>query len=162
VAITPKRQEIVDFSDPFLTASQALLARSDTPLAAVTTVGEIRPFVLGGQRGGAGMACIRTVIRPQRPPKEYDSPFATGQALAGGEVDGVVFPAPVAMALSRQFRPTIVVGQFRAPEQYGIVFDKGSSLRPPVNKVLSAMRADGSRKQLVDKWFPGIEDLRQL
>jgi polar amino acid transport system substrate-binding protein len=163
VTITPERERDVDFSDPFLVAGQTLLARRGGPLAGAATVEDVRPHLLGGNRGGAGIACIREIVRPGTPPKEYDSPYACGQALDAAEVDGIVFPAPVAMALSRQFKETAVVGQFAASrERYGIVFDKGNPLRDSVNIVLAEVRADGTWARIVDKWFPGIEELRAL
>jgi hypothetical protein len=64
---------------------------------------------------------------------EYDHPFSAGKALAEGEVDGLVFPAPASIALSKQFRTTTVVGQIATHEEYGVVFDEGSPLRQRVN-----------------------------
>jgi polar amino acid transport system substrate-binding protein len=162
VAIRPERAELVDFSDPFMIANLGLLARSDGPLASAMSVADLRPFLLGALRGGASLAWITEVVRPERPPKEYDHPFTTGQALADGDVDGVVFPTPVAMALAHQFKTTTVVGQMTTNDEYGIVFDKGSPLRPRVNRVLAEMRDDGTWQHIVDRWFPGIDDLPNL
>lgn len=162
VAIKPERAELVDFSDPFMVANLGLLARKDSALASATSLAEVRPYVLGGLRGGAGLACINDVIRPEHPPKEFEHPFTTGQALADGEVDGVVFPTPVAMALAHQFKTTTLVGQIVTNDEYGIVFDKGSPLRPRVNKILAEMRADGTWQRIVDTWFPGMDDVPRL
>jgi polar amino acid transport system substrate-binding protein len=162
VAIRPERAELVDFSEPFMVANLGLLARKDSELASATSLRAVQPFVLGGLRGGAGLACINEVIRPEHPPKEYEHPFTTGQAVADGNVDGVVFPTPVAMALAHQFKTTTIVGQIVTNDEYGIVFDKGSTLRPRVNRILAEMRADGTRKRIVDAWFPGIDDLPRL
>jgi len=162
VAIRPERARLVDFSEPFMIANLGLLARRDGPLASATTVADLRPFLLGALRGGASLAWITDVVRPERPPKEYDHPFTTGQALADGDVDGVVFPTPVAMALAHQFKTTTVVGQMITNDEYGIVFDKGSPLRPRVNTVLAELRADGTWQRIVDTWFPGIDELPRL
>ena len=162
VAIRPEREELVDFSDPFLVANLGLLARKDGKLASATRLVDLRPYVLGGLHGGAGLACINEVIRPEQPPKEFEHPFTTGQAVADGEVDGVVFPTPVAMALAHQFKTTTVVGQITTNDEYGIVFDKGSPLRPRVNRILAEMRADGTWKRIVDAWFPGMDDIPVL
>jgi len=162
VAIRPERAVLVDFSDPFMVANLGLLARKDSALASAKSIAEVRPYVLGGLRGGAGLACINDVIRPEHTPKEYEHPFTTGQALADGDVDGVVFPTPVAMALAHQFKAITVVGQILSNDEYGIVFDKGSPLRARVNKILAEMRADGTWKRIVDTWFPGMDDIPRL
>ena len=162
VAIRPERAELVDFSEPFMIANLGLLARKESALASAGTLAELRPYVLGALRGGASLAWIEEVVRPEHEPKEYEHPFTTGQALADGEVDGVVFPTPVAMALAHQFKTTTVVGQMVTNDEYGIVFDKGSQLRPRVNRVLAEMRADGTWQRIVDAWFPGIDAIPLL
>ena len=162
ISIKPERWDKVDFSDPFLQANQVLLARQDTPIAEATNLEQLRPYLLGGMRGGAGTACIREIIRPEHESIEYDHPFSAGKALADGEIDGLVFPAPVSIALSKQFKTTTVVGQIATHEEYGVVFDKGSSLRQPVNDALNDMRADGTWRRTLDHWFPGMDDLRRL
>lgn len=162
ISIKPERWEKVDFSEPFLLANQALLVRRDTPIAQATTLDQLRSSLLGGMRGGAGTACIREVIRPEQMSSEFDHPFTAGKALADGEVDGLVFPAPVAIALSKQFKTTVVVGQITTNEEYGVVFDKGSPLRGPVNGALGDMRTDGTWRRIVDRWFPEMDELPRL
>ena len=162
VAIRPERRRFVDFSEPFMITNIALLARKDSPLAAATTIAQVRPYVLGGLRGGAGLACVNDVIRPSPAPREYDHPFTAGQALADGDVDGVVFPTPVAMALAHQFKTTTIVGQIVTGDEIGIAFEKGSPLRPQVNRIFAEMRQDGTWDRLVGTWFPRMEEIRRL
>jgi polar amino acid transport system substrate-binding protein len=162
ISIKPERWEKVDFSDPFLLANQALLVRQDTPIAQATSLEQLRAYLLGGMQGGAGTACIRQVIRPEQLSIEFDHPFTAGKALADGQVDGIVFPAPVAIALAKQFKTTVVVGQITTNEEYGVVFDKGSPLRERVNGALHDMRTDGTWRRIVDHWFPEMDELRPL
>ena len=162
ISIRPERWEKVDFSEPFLLANQALLVRQDTPIAAAASLEQLRPYLLGGMQGGAGTQCIREVIRPEQVSAEFDHPFTAGRALADGQVDGLVFPAPVAIALSKQFKTTTVVGQITTNEEYGVVFDKGNPLREGVNGALAAMRTDGTWRRIVDRWFPEMDELPRI
>jgi polar amino acid transport system substrate-binding protein len=162
VAITPQRREIIDFSEPFLVANQTLIAREDSDLANAKNIDDVRAGRLGGYREGAAIEFVRTVIRPTEAPVEFDSPFETGKALSVGDVEGTVFPAPVAIALSKQFQGLTVVGRFDKQEQYGIVFHRGSPLREPVNSVLARLKADSTLQGMIDKWFPEIEGLPEL
>ena len=162
ISIKPERRGKVDFSEPFLLANQALLVRRDTPIAQAASLEQLRPYLLGGMQGGAGTQCIREVIRPEQLSAEFDHPFSAGKALADGQVDGLVFPAPVAIALSKQFKTTVVVGQITTNEEYGVVLDKGSPLRERVNIALGAMRTDGSWRRIVDRWFPEMDELPRL
>jgi polar amino acid transport system substrate-binding protein len=162
ISIKPERWEKVDFSEPFLLANQALLVRRDTPIAQAASLEQLRPYLLGGMRGGAGTQCIGEVIRPDQPSAEFDHPFSAGKALADGQVDGLVFPAPVAIALSKQFKTTVVVGQITTNEEYGVVLDKGSPLRERVNSALGDMRTDGTWRSIVDRWFAEVDELPRL
>ncbi len=162
ISIRPERREKVDFSEPFLLANQALLVRRDTPIAQADSLEQLRPYLLGGMQGGAGTQCIREVVRPDQLSAEFDHPFSAGKALADGQVDGLVFPAPVAIALSKQFKTTVVVGQITTNEEYGVVLDKGSPLRERVNNALGDMRTDGTWRRIVDRWFPEMDELPHL
>jgi polar amino acid transport system substrate-binding protein len=162
ISIKPERWEKVDFSEPFLLANQALLVRQDTPIAQAASLEQLRSYLLGGMQGGAGTQCIREIIRPEQLSAEFDHPFTAGKALADGQVDGLVFPAPVAIALSKQFKTTLVVGQISTNEEYGVVFDKGSALRERVNIALGDMRSDGTWRRIVDRWFPEMDELPRL
>ena len=55
-----------------------------------------------------------------------------------------------------------MTGQFVTNEQYGVVFEKGNSLREPVNEAIEKIKADGTLEELQAKWFPGSEDLPEL
>jgi polar amino acid transport system substrate-binding protein len=162
ISIKPERREKVDFSEPFLLANQALLVRRDTPIAQAASLEQLRPYLLGGMQRGAGTQCIREVIRPEQLSAEFDHPFSAGKALSDGQVDGLVFPAPVAIALSKQFKTTVVVGQITTNEEYGVVLDKGSPLRERVNSALGDMRTDGTWRSIVDRWFPEMDELPRL
>jgi len=160
ITITPERQAVVDFSDPVLVSNQGLLVRAESPIASATSLSDIRGSLLGAQGGPTtGMACIQQVINPEQPPRAYESMFLAAKGVSDGEIDGAVFPTFVALALSKQFRNTRVVSQFTRNEAHGILFDKGSPLRQPVNKVLAELKSDRSWSSMIDKWFPGIDEI---
>ena len=46
-----------------------------------------------------------------------------------------------------------IVGQIETHEQYGIVFEKGSPLRPPSTRSLKALIADGTVSKLAKKYL---------
>jgi polar amino acid transport system substrate-binding protein len=162
VTITPERRAVVDLSDPYIHVDQGLLAVAGSPITGAKTVEAVRGYVLGGRADGTGMACVREMIRPNNAPKEYPSAFSTAKAVTSGEIDGAVLDAPLAIALEKQFPETTVVGRFGTNEEYGILFEKGSPLREHVNRALSEMEGDGWLARLVERWFPGLEQLPLL
>jgi ABC-type amino acid transport substrate-binding protein len=75
--------------------------------------------------------------------------------LVGGEVDGVVFDAPI-LEFRANTRPGLdveVVGGLFDPDKYGIGFPQGSPLSELVNPVLLELQRDGTLEQLYQKWF---------
>lgn len=76
-------------------------------------------------------------------------------ALEGGQVDAVVFDAPVLLyyAANSGRGKVRVVGPIFKKENYGILFPGGSELRKTVNAVLLKMREDGTYDRLYDTWF---------
>lgn len=76
-------------------------------------------------------------------------------ALNDKQVDAVVFDAPVLLYYANhggKGRVSVVGTPFRK-EDYGIVFQRGSAWRKPVDGALLAIREDGTYQQLHDKWF---------
>ncbi len=76
-------------------------------------------------------------------------------ALDAGEVDGVVFDAPILQyyATHAGQGKAAVVGDVFRPENYGIAFPVGSPLRKRVNEALLTLAEQGRIAELDKKWF---------
>lgn len=75
--------------------------------------------------------------------------------LVEGEVDAVVFDAPV-LEFRANTRPGLgveVVGNLFDLDKYGIGFPQDSPLRGEVNPVLLELQRDGTLERLYQKWF---------
>jgi len=60
------------------------------------------------------------------------------------------------VASERKARPSLygpVAGQIVTHEQYGAVFQKGSKLRPFVDRAIKALWTNGTIAKLQRKWF---------
>src|SRR4030095_14230265 len=51
ISITPERAKVVDFSDGYYTATQAVVAMKNTDITQATSVGDLASFKLGAQTG---------------------------------------------------------------------------------------------------------------
>jgi polar amino acid transport system substrate-binding protein len=163
ITITPDRQKVVDFSVPYFDANQGLLVHKGTPIEQAKTLAELKKYHFGGQATTTGLDYIKKTIKPSKAPSEYSTTGAAAQALVVKQIDAFIIDVPIAAALQKQFSSDLVqTGQFITNEKYGILFEKGSKLKPLVDKALTAMKSDGTLKKFQDKWFPGTTELPDI
>ncbi|MFO1035087.1 MAG: transporter substrate-binding domain-containing protein, partial [Hyphomicrobiales bacterium] len=121
------------------------------------------PDDLPGKRVGAttGSTAAEFVKAKQAKLTEYQTVDQMVAALEKGELDAVVFDAPVLLYYASHggAGKVRVVGPVFKKENYGIVFPQGidvkrrTSLRKKINEALLKMREDGTYDRLYDTWF---------
>jgi polar amino acid transport system substrate-binding protein len=158
ISITPARAKVVDFSDGYYTASQALVALKDSPAAKATTVAELKGLKLGAQTGTTSLTALRDDVQPSTEPLVFQSTNAAKQALLNGQVDAIVADLPTAFFITAvQIPSASVVGQFQqlsgTPEQFGMLFQKDNPLVVCVNQALATVKSDGTLKAIEKKWL---------
>lgn len=158
ISITPEREEVVDFSEPYYRIQQGLLVNEGTPIAEASTIEELQQYRFGAQVGTTGLTYIEQQIQPDEPPSKYNDTNDAAQALAVDQIDAVVIDVPIAIPLTEQFPGTMVAGQFITDEGYGLAFHSaGGELLPCVNEALAAMEQDGTLQQLQNEWLPELD-----
>ncbi len=167
ISITPERAEVVDFSDGYYEAAQAVIAIDDSPIADATTVAELADYNLGAQTGTTSLTVIRDVIQPATDPAVFEDTNAAKQALLNGQVDGILADLPTAFYITAVEIPeATLIGQFRPEtgekEEFGMLFEKGSELVPCVNEALAALREDGTLEQIEQQWLSDVVDVPEL
>jgi len=85
----------------------------------------------------------------------FDDPKTMLAAFAAGDLDAVVFDAPILAyyANSDNNRPARMAGPVFLRENYGIALPSGSPLAEEINQALLNLREDGSYAKLRHKWF---------
>jgi polar amino acid transport system substrate-binding protein len=163
VTITDERAQVVDFSVPYFDANQGFLITKGGPAEGVTSIAEMKDLQFGFQAATTGGDYIRNEIQPDEDPRQYTSLGAAVQALANGQIDAFLMDVAIGSEIVKERGDEVdMTGQFITDEQYGVVFEKGNSLREPVNEAIEKLRADGTLEELQAKWFPGSEDLPEL
>ena len=166
ISITPARAKVVDFSDGYYNASQALIALKDSPVAKATTVDDLKDFKLGAQTGTTSLTAIRDDIQPTTEPLVFQNTNVAKQALLNGQVDAIVADLPTAFFITAVQIPTAtIVGQFQQsgePEQFGMLFQKGNALVGCVNQALATLTSDGTLDALEKKWLSQTVDVPVL
>jgi polar amino acid transport system substrate-binding protein len=167
ISISPARAEVVDFSDGYYAASQAVIALKGSPVAEATSIAELADYNLGAQTGTTSLSAIRDVIKPANDPAVFEDTNAAKQALLNGQIDAILADLPTAFYISAVEIPkSTIVGQFQPTtgeqEEFGLLFQKGNPLVPCVNEALAALEADGTLAQLEQEWLSDVVDVPVL
>jgi polar amino acid transport system substrate-binding protein len=157
ISFSPARAKVVDFSKSYYDVNQAVVVNKGTPVASATSVAALKPYELGAQLGTTSYQFIKDEIKPSKKPSVFPTNTAAVQALKNKQIDGLVVDLPTAFYVTAvQVPNSTVLGQFPAEpggEHFGVVFEKGNSLRACVNKALAKLRSDGTLEQLQQKWL---------
>jgi polar amino acid transport system substrate-binding protein len=167
ISITPARAEVVDFSDGYYQAAQAVLALKGTPGAEATSLADLKGLRLGAQTGTTSLTAIRDVIAPDVDPQVFEDTNAAKQALQNDQVDAILADLPTAFFISAVEIPkSTIVGQFQPEtgqqEEFGMLFEKGSDLVPCVNDALAALEEDGTLDELEQRWLSDAVSVPEL
>lgn len=157
-SITAAREEVVDFSDPYYTTAQALVAFPDSAVAGATSLADLKDTKLGAQIGTTSLDFIEDVIAPTSDAAVYDTNVDAKTALDVGQVDGLVMDLPTAYYVTAvEIEGSVIVAEFEAasaaPDEFGLLFADGNSLVGCVNAALATLRSDGTLAALEDEWL---------
>jgi polar amino acid transport system substrate-binding protein len=156
ISITPAREEHVDFSAPYYTANQAVVASKDSSVASATSLAELQDAQIGVQIGTTSLDAVDAEIQPSSQPKVFNDSNDVVTALKGGQVDAVVVDLPTALYLTAAQVPTAtIVGQFSAPggDQWGALLAKGSPLTACVSRAIGELRSSGELAEIENRWM---------
>jgi polar amino acid transport system substrate-binding protein len=165
ISITPQRAKRVDFSEPYFTAPQAVIAPEGSPAANATSLAELADAKIGVQVGTTSLDAVQASIKPSEDPQVFNDSNDVVRALKGSRVDAVVVDLPTAFYLTgAEVQNAKIVGQFEAPggDKWGLLLEKDSKLTPCVDQAVKALRDSGELDRLEDRWMGGqaAPDLR--
>ena len=158
ISITPQRQKRVDFSTPYYTAPQAVVALKKAPAAKAKSLADLKSAKLGVQVGTTSLDAVTASIKPSNQPAVFNDSNDTVRALKDGPVEAIVTDLPTAFYLTAAQVPSAtIVGQFDAPggDAWGALLEKGSKLTACVDKALGQLKSSGELKQITDRWRGG-------
>jgi polar amino acid transport system substrate-binding protein len=156
ISITPPREKEVDFSSPYYTANQAVVALKDSDAAKAGSLADLKDATIGVQIGTTSLAAVEEEIDPSSTPEVFNNSTDVVTALKNEQIDAVVVDLPTALFLTAvQVPQAAVVGQFSAPggDQWGALLAKGSDLTGCVSQAIDKMEASGELAQLTQRWM---------
>lgn len=152
VSITPERQEVMDFSEPYLVNGQAVLVQVANQ---GLTVDDFKAgnHKLAAQANTTDAATAEEIVGKDNL-QAYDTFNAAILALQNGDVDGVVINGANAPAYEAQFAGQLVASiRDLKSDPLGLVFQKGDVRRDAFNEALAELKADGTIDKLVAKYW---------
>lgn len=152
VGINPKREQVFDFSTPYIYSSPMLIVRKDEKNQ-WTSLAQLK-----GKRVGAGQGSVYEMQLKAVPGivvKGYPAAPENLQDLALGRIDAALNDSLMTAYLLTTTQLPIKAGaRVGNVERMGIPFQKGNpQFKAALNKVLAEAAADGSLTAISIKWF---------
>jgi len=161
ISITAQRAKQVDFSSPYYTANQAVVALKDSDAAKAKSLSDLAGANIGVQIGTTSLDAVNSEIQPSNDPQVFDTSNDVVSALKNAQVDAIVVDVPTAFYLTAvQVPKATVVGQFSAPggDQWGVLLEKDSPLTPCVSDAIDRLQSSGELPAIEKKWMSNATD----
>lgn len=147
--ITPERAKVVDFSTPYFSSDQGVLIKT----GADVTADNIASKRIGVQQATTGYTYAKDKLHAKNIRIYPDTP-SMFTALLAGQIDAVILDTAIVLVQANQSHGQFaVIGQYKTGEEYGGIYPQGSPNEDVINKVISDMKADGTLKQLSQKYL---------
>jgi len=155
MTITEERKKVVDFTDPYWEADQAILVREDSGFMP-KSIDDLNGKTVGVQTGTTGADYVKSYAEEHGlniNVKEYSSFVLAVQDLVNGRIDAVVVDSPVAKMFEQKY-PVTIATIIKTGEQYGFAVRKGETeLLQALNKALHEVKNSPEWNKLIEKYF---------
>lgn len=154
MTITDERRKVIDFSDPYFDATQAMLVKTGKPYKSLD---DLRGRKLGVQAATTGRDYAKK-LEAEKGLKlvEFEDLAALQQAVANGQVEAAINDLPVwTEYLKKNPGGFEVAAEFDTGEQYGFPVKKDANpeLLKKINEVLAKAKQDGTYNTIYEKWI---------
>ena len=154
MTITEERAKVVDFTEPYYSANQAVLVKEGSGKNVTVLFGDHKLAVQTGTTGDLWVEenLEKTGILKGKVTR-FDTFVLAIQDLLNGNVDGVVLDTPVALRYAAE-NPVVMAAEIITGEEYGFAVAKGNKeLLEKLNKGLEEVKTSGKMDELLKKYF---------
>ena len=165
ISITPTREKAVDFSVPYYSANQAVVALEGSEAAKAKSLAELKDTKIGVQINTTSLSTVDEEIEPSSKPEVFNSSGDVVTALKNGQVEAVVVDLPTALYLTTaQVENATIVGQFGKAEgeEWGALLAKESPLTACVSGAIEALEESGELEKITQRWMSQAAEAPQL
>jgi polar amino acid transport system substrate-binding protein len=154
--ITPERAQVVDFSEGYYTAPQAVFGLADSPAASASTIDDLKALKIGVAAGTTSISYVEDTIQPDQDPLIFNDNAAAKTALESNQIDAVVSDLPTAIYITTvEIEGTKVFGQIEGSgtDEWGLLLAKDNPLTECVNLALQTLKDSGELDQITTTWM---------
>ncbi len=156
IPITQTHQEVVDFSDPYLSIAAKLLVRADESRFTDPESLAEGSYSIGTQIGTPNHDRAVALLGGPERVEAYNFLEDAIDALLAGSVDAVIINDYAGLGYTGDHAEAVkLLDDPVHTDHLGFIFPKGSHLIGPVNRALADMEADGTLDALARQWFAG-------
>ncbi|MDG5776010.1 basic amino acid ABC transporter substrate-binding protein [Haloarculaceae archaeon H-GB1-1] len=157
MTITDKRDETIDFTDPYYSSDQAIVVRKGGDFAP-SELSDLSGHKVGAQKGTTGESVVKSELIEAGDLKEsnynaYDNYVLAVQDLENGNIDAIVIDQPVGQTFEAN-RDVSIQFTYETGEKFGFgVRTDADEMTTALNDGLAAVREGGTYEELTSKWF---------
>jgi polar amino acid transport system substrate-binding protein len=151
MTITPERAKVIDFSDPYFDATQALLTKDKSLDSLEAMAGK----TLGVQAGTTGQKYAEDNAPKDTEIKVFENLGLETTAVKTGQVDAAVQDNGPLLDYVKDNPDTYVTAEFNTGEQYGFAVKKDGNdkLLESINKIIADSKSSGDYDTIYKQWF---------
>jgi polar amino acid transport system substrate-binding protein len=165
ISITPAREKAVDFSVPYYSANQAVVALEGSEAAKAKSLADLQDTKIGVQIDTTSLKAVEEDIEPSSKPEVFNGSGDVVTALKNGQVEAVVVDLPTALYLTAaQVENATIVGQFGKAEgeEWGALLAKESSLTQCISGAIEALEKSGELEKITQRWMSQAANAPEL
>ncbi|MDF2918881.1 MAG: amino acid transporter substrate-binding protein [Microbacterium sp.] len=159
--ITDERKQGVDFSSPYYSASQSIVAIRGGAADGVSDIAGLTDLTIGAMANSTSAQTLAEVA-PDAEARLYNSNEDAVAALGAGQIDAIVLDTPTAyLAVNFYIENSFFVGELPKAgieDEWGLLLAKDSPLTPAVTAAVDELREDGTLAELEQKWLSGLTE----
>ncbi len=156
MTITEERDQVIDFSDPYFEATQALLVKKG---AGYDSLEALDGKTLGVQVGTTGEEYANENVPDGVELKVFEDLALLLEAVKSGSIDAAINDNTVLLDYAEQNPDTEMTTEFETGEQYGFGVAQGedADLLDAVNEAFQKAHDDGTYDKLFEQYFPDLK-----
>jgi polar amino acid transport system substrate-binding protein len=115
VTITPERDKVVDFTEPYFDANQGVLVKKGITVASVH---DAKKLQWGAQINTTGASFLADTIKPDKETRIFDKTVDAFAALNARQIEAIMLDTPIVLGAveNKQVKDAEVVAQFKTGE----------------------------------------------